>query len=638
MHRQSAFAKPYLVEGRIRRRSQRAPMWHHAVRGAVCTWVESLQHPCHRQGKGSASDQSLGVKFGTLLQATLSFTIERSVFTHAHPCILINLTASSRTLDDRNGSSMSVLPAVSFPSYKTVLLTLSFLLTLQTFLSVTMRFSVPVTSIFASLPLASLAVADDDYYGYGGGSNNPGVCESTTNISLSWYPPAKTQINDLSRVINGTGIYGFIFNSSVAPLNTYNWCNMPHVNKATYKQVDDSYKLEYVEVIHRHHKRTPYASNTFPVEGYSWSCSDESLFYGGEPLNPYGNRSTDSYWQVYTSPSNPIPPTGFNGTCQFPQITRGGLDDSHQHGKDLKEVYSDLLEFIPDDYNKDIVSYRVTNNVITSQVASMLIAGMYPEREEEDTSILIQPASIDSLEPVYSCPSGSNLFSSYGSGSSAPGWQAHLQAAASLYAKLDSISGISPTNTDWHKSFDHYFDNLSARLCHQKPLPCKNGDPTNCVTQALADEVFRLGEYEYSYIYRDNQNSLKASTATYGIWIAELSQNIRHAMGQGDSSVPATSQKVRYRHNVAHDGSVSRVLSILQLEQMVWPGMGSEVVFELYSKRKCFFVRVLWGGQVLKSSHPQLGSIDMIPVSRLLAYFDGLVGVGASKVPGLCSS
>lgn len=69
---------------------------------------------------------------------------------------------------------------------------------------------------------------------------------------------------------------------------------------------------------------------------------------------------------------------------------------------------------------------------------------------------------------------------------------------------------------------------------------------------------------------------------------------------------------------------------------MVWPGMGAEMVFEMYKKGGERFVRVLWGGQVLRSSNPSLGVLDMLPVGTLLAYFDGLVGVGAGKVPGLC--
>ena len=118
------------------------------------------------------------------------------------------------------------------------------------------------------------------------------------------------------------------------------------------------------------------------------------------------------------------------------------------------------------------------------------------------------------------------------------------------------------------------------------------------------------------------------------MWVAELAANLREAV--------AGTGKVLYRHNVAHDGSVSRLLAILQVDVMVWPGMGAEVVFELYTKKSAAankgFVRVLFGGQVLRSSNPSLGRLDFIDVDVLLAYFDGLVGVGASKVPGLCSA
>ncbi|GAB1730984.1 hypothetical protein NU195Hw_g9142t1 [Hortaea werneckii] len=297
-----------------------------------------------------------------------------------------------------------------------------------------------------------------------------------------------------------------------------------------------------------------------------------------------------------------------------------------------------MLNFLPKEYDAQAVSYRVTNNQITSQVASMLVAGMYPSRGGKDVPLLIQPESIDSLEPTYTCGYASDLFSSYGSGSSNPGWREHLEAASSLYRHLDTVSGVSPASEAWHMSLDHYFDNLSARLCHDKVLPCSVNDTTDCVTVAEADEVFRLGEYEYSFIYRDSPESFPASVSSYGIWIAELAQNFRDAMG--DASLPSANatrgERVKYRHNVAHDGSISRLLSILQLEKMVWPGMGAEVVFELYSQAGCHYIRVLWGGQVMQSSNPSLGRMDMVPAHRMLAYFDGLVGVGASKIPDMC--
>jgi hypothetical protein len=327
------------------------------------------------------------------------------------------------------------------------------------------------------------------------------------------------------------------------------------------------------------------------------------------------------------------------------------------------------------------------------------------------------------LEPTYPCSVSSNLFNAIKSGAN---WTNHLTAASPLYATLDDISGVSPTDSGFHASFDHYYDNLSARQCHAKPLPCKlvNGvNSTTCVTQTETDEVYRLGNYEYSYIYRDDPRSLAASATSYGVWIGELTTHIRDFV-DGKSSVI-------YRHNVAHDGSISRLLSILQLDVMVWPGMGSEVVFELYKKdastpttpttvvtatpvvapncnhdnclrqfiqessavsqfcptytastassslptfvSNCggvasrvssacscivtptsttstapptstsgtsasgYYIRVLWKGQILRSSNPSLGLMGMVPLETVLAYFDGLVGVRAASVQGKCS-
>ena len=418
---------------------------------------------------------------------------------------------------------------------------------------------------------------------------------------------------------------------------------MPHVRRTEYTKVNSSYALEYVEVIHRHHKRTPYAANAFPVETYPWYCDDENLFYYGAPLPTQGaNHSANTYWSVYTSSSNPLAPQGFNGTCQFPQITRGGLDDSWQHGNDLYGVYHDLLGFLPEQYDPNLVSFRVTNNVITSQVASMLTSGMFGSEAHQNLPLLVQPASIDSLEPVYTCSAATKNFSGYGAGSSDPGWISHLKAASDLYENLDTICGVSPTDSDFHMSFDHYFDNLSARLCHAKPLPCNASNPSLCVTQAMADGVFRLGQYEYSYVYRDaGPRTLEYSAGSYGIWVAELAQNLRDAMHATDSADTGngTSSRIRYRHNIAHDGSLGRLLSILQIEKMVWPGMGSEVVFELYQRKadRQYYIRVLWGAQVLKSSNPTLGVLDMLPIEVLIAYFDGLVGQRAKNIPSLCS-
>ncbi|KAI0184050.1 histidine phosphatase superfamily [Xylaria flabelliformis] len=473
---------------------------------------------------------------------------------------------------------------------------------------------------------------------------------AAASVDLGWYPPRATSINNLTTALHGDGVYGFIFNSSHTPegeYGIYNWCDMPHVRKTEYVKPGKGFELVYVEVIQRHHKRTPYASNAFPVEPYHWDCDDQGLYYYGAPFGD-AKRPAPGFWRGFTSPINPFIPTGWTGTCQFPQITAAGLDDSYEHGEDIYGVYHELLGFLPlraqqEEWRKKVI-YRVTQNVITSQVAGMLIGGTWGTGAS--TPLLIQAAGIDSLEPQYSCPVGNALFNTIKSPADTA-WEAHLAGATDLYAVLDEISGVPPSDAGFHISFDHYFDNLSARQCHAKPLPCKIGSGGGaCINQTLANAVYRLGQWEYSHIYRDAPQSLAASVASYGVWIAELAAHLRAVIdGKEEGETPL------YFHNVAHDGSVSRVLSILQIDVMVWPGMGSEVVFELYkgarqpttqgtsssSSSGGHYVRVLFGGQVLRSSNPSLGVIDMLPVETLLAYFDGLVGRDASLVMGKCN-
>lgn len=294
-------------------------------------------------------------------------------------------------------------------------------------------------------------------------------------------------------------------------------------------------------------------------------------------------------------------------------------------------MYHDVLNFLPSEWDNDTVAYRVTNNVITSQVAGMVVKAMYPQ-VNGPFPLLIQPDSIDSLEPAYTCNGGATLYSTYSVGGTNPAWTAHLTDSASLFSTLNAITGVDGSNSGWADSWDHYFDNLSSKQCHAFGLPCNVTNTADCVTQAMADEVYRLGEYEYSFVYRaGGPDTLQYSVDIFGVYVAELAANVRASLSGASA--------VKYKHNIAHDGSVSPLLSILQVDSMVWPGMGAEVVFEVYSKGyNDYYLRVLWGGQVLTSSNPSFGTMDMVPLSTFLAYIDGLAGVGASKVPGFCNA
>ncbi|KAK0216898.1 phosphoglycerate mutase-like protein [Armillaria fumosa] len=442
-------------------------------------------------------------------------------------------------------------------------------------------------------------------------------------VNVIHYAPRSTNVNNLTYVLNGTTNAPGIFNTSTTPdseYGTYNWCNMPHVRVREYVTPSSKYTLEYVEVIQRHHKRTPYASNTFFKEDVEWSCDGSGPVYYAQSTT--GPAVSEIQWQASSNPINPwtdsVGPGFVGSTCQFPQITTEGLSDSFAHGADLRRVYASRLG-LTSDFHTSPAQIRVTNNVITSQVAGGLVKGLFPDTA--DAQVLIERSGIDSLEPSLSC---SNAVKP-GTGDKGAGdggvWQGHLAAAQSLYNKLDSVSGIaSDDSAGWHVSFDHYYDNLSAKQCHGKTLPCSLNETDTCVTQQEANEVYRLGNWDYSYMYRDSLNSTKYSTLTYGAWLLELKDHLQTAMG--------TSKKTKYFHNVAHDGSMAALLGFLQVAEMVWPGMGSEIIFELYKDTDgAYFLRVLWGGQPMETSTP-MGTLDMIPVETLVGYIDEMVGSG----------
>ena len=67
-----------------------------------------------------------------------------------------------------------------------------------------------------------------------------------------------------------------------------------------------------------------------------------------------------------------------------------GLADSLQHGVDLRGVYHDLLRFLPSE-GSDRMSFRVSNNVITSQVLGSLLKGLYPKMTKFNALVQVSP-------------------------------------------------------------------------------------------------------------------------------------------------------------------------------------------------------------------------------------------------------
>lgn len=271
--------------------------------------------------------------------------------------------------------------------------------------------------------------------------------------------------------------------------------------------------------------------------------------------------------------------------------------------------------------------------MITSQTLSGLVKGLFPGGQEYDA--WIQSDSWDSLEPSISCALKNTVASAITDISSE--WGVHLDSSLELRKRFFNVSGIEWDNdAGWSTSWDHPYDNLSAKQCHGKPLPCSLNDTAICTTQEDADAIYRLGNYEYAYKWRMAENSTFYSALTMGAWFRELQG---HMNGKIDGS-----NNVKYFHNFAHDGSVSPVLGVLQIDQPMWPGMGTEIVFELWKKNtssssssssssSAYFIRVLLSGQPLETSTP-LGTLDMIPWDEFEQYLNETI---PEDIVGMCA-
>jgi hypothetical protein len=178
---------------------------------------------------------------------------------------------------------------------------------------------------------------------------------------------------------------------------------------------------------------------------------------------------------------------------------------------------------------------------------------------------------------------------------------------------------------------DHFFDTFTSRTCHGHSLPCNATGA--CVSEADAARVFALGDWEYksvtfalphltrlltachSYIWNTAQNASEYVQLDFGVFFSELAATFR--------SLAAGTEPYAARLVVGHDGSMIRLASGLglgaQAPGLRWPGMGSEIVFEVWkTEAGARFVRVLHEGT-------PVDALAWVPLDALVAKLEGLV-------------
>ena len=323
------------------------------------------------------------------------------------------------------------------------------------------------------------------------------------------------------------------------------------------------------------------------------------------------------YAETYTDLSNPFISTYVRGTCQYPQLTVGGLLDAYQHGKDLWSVYGEKLGFFPSSPD-DTTWFRSTESPLTQETAGGVLRGIWPQYNEP-VPLHQQAEYVDTVDQSFTCDYRDTVLSDITSSSA---WKSQLKATAPL---LSQLSWATQNSSDWTETFDHLCDNFQARLCNGYELPCKVNDTSECVTMKQVDEAFRAGDWEWNYYWRASSDAKKYIWTTEGLFIGEILSRF--------AAVQAGTSTIKYEHDFLHDGDIGPIAGALGITALRWPGMGSNIAFEIWKANDgSLYARVLYSGQPMRTIH---GILDWIPLSQLVDILDPFV---PKDIIALCNS
>ncbi|KAE8153140.1 histidine phosphatase superfamily [Aspergillus avenaceus] len=421
----------------------------------------------------------------------------------------------------------------------------------------------------------------------------------------SFYPP----LNHTTFITNSSlGTYGGIYSAPGDQPSTigdvYNYCAMPHPHVDTYALPPPvannsvSAKILYLEYLQRHQRRTPY--NLLPGgENQEYNCDSIHPHLFAAPANP-GTPPAAVYGQAYSDSSNPFLTTYVKGTCQYPQLTIGGLLDGYQHGRDLRAVYGDELGLIPDSPT-DQVWFRSSSAALTQGSAGGVLRGIFPDHEGP-IPLHQQASGIDTVNRGFPCSARDRVLSAI---QSTAEWNEHLSVTEQLRTRLSTMFNAT---SSWTSTFDHFADNFQARLCNGYALPCRVEDRSDCVSTEQANEVFRAGDWEWNYWWRRNANATQYIQLVEGLFLGEIVRKLE-AVEQGTSDLV-------YSHNFVHDGDIGPILGALGIKALRWPGMASNIAIEIWQTATTeYYARVLYSGSAIETVH---GTLDWIPLTRLI--------------------
>eukprot|EP00123_Amoebidium_parasiticum_P010014 comp19838_c0_seq1/m.23893 comp19838_c0_seq1/g.23893 ORF comp19838_c0_seq1/g.23893 comp19838_c0_seq1/m.23893 type:complete len:496 (-) comp19838_c0_seq1:263-1750(-) len=347
-------------------------------------------------------------------------------------------------------------------------------------------------------------------------------------------------------------------------------------------------ELELVQVVTRHGARSP--ANRLPVgeEAVAWNCTLPSY----SVVVPEGTKTVLSYLdnEYLLDPTDTLlGGSMWRGTCGIGQLTDLGASQNLLLGKKLRAVYHDKMRLIPGHYDPLKVFLRSTEVARARQSAESIGLGLFP-RGPAPMRIHMKPTELDPMHAYWGC---ARLDQRQEELKSDPRWLTlhETTEAQKLRMDLDQMFNTSEVAWWWAhfhslNAFDHYFDIVQCRRCHNLPLPC-NG--SHCMSDDMAASVSHYGHWEYSFIFSDRE----LATLAIGRLVWELHTYMEQAV--------TDSSDIVFRLHAGHDDTIAPLLGALQVPLTRWPSFASNIILELWRhpKNGNRYVRFLFNGEPL---------------------------------------
>jgi hypothetical protein len=211
------------------------------------------------------------------------------------------------------------------------------------------------------------------------------------------------------------------------------------------------------------------------------------------------------------------------------------------------------------------------------------------------------------------------------------GWLKFKATIDDLTAELMEILD-TPNTTTWgsNGNLNAYFDNFNTLQCTKQALPCSKANPSKCITQSMADQVYAAGSFYYQYKYGLYKQQTRSQIGIGGL--------LNLIDGNFAAATEGTATKLSYYSG--HDDTIAALLGAFNQTDFLWPPYASHISHELWydDSAAMYLVRMMYNGQVIPMDTCVTYNTDGVCTLAEWKTYTKKITPSANNINDLCSA